>query len=370
MSPKSRGRPQGRGKQKKRGGGGSLSEADKLIREGEALTEETLRVVAEETASGWLGAYWANREPQPHPEDELIRDVIARARLKRTPGALAAIAALRLVCPVRNREALDEAAADLAGIEPAAFTVVPLGTSAGAWTAEDPWGSRQILFVEYGGYSPHVLIADATHLGGGTDVEVLALADAGLADRWDQAMGEEEFPMPLRSLPVEEALGQLAAMLAASDEAPDRVEAPDYWPLRALAHSRCVGVEPIEWEAPSLPEHRVAELVDEFQAAFGPVQDVAEAMVGLLVEYGQENLRHGLLAWTPDDVGVFLLEWLPDTVEMDKAAQAVALATTKAWVRFALTKRGLDQKWVDLAAAIPDEVADEFVGACAEASPH
>lgn len=370
MSPKSRGRPQGRGKQRKRGGGGSLSEADKLIREGEALTEETLRVVAEETASGWLGAYWANREPAPHPEDELIRDVIARARLKRTPGALAAIAALRLVCPERNRESLDAAAADLAGIEPAAFTVVPLGAATGAWTAEDPWGSRQVLFVEYGGYSPHVMLADVTHLGGGSDVEVLALADAGLADRWEQAMGEEEFPMPLRSLPVEEALGQLAAVLAISDEAPDRVEAPDYWPLRALAHSRCVGAPPIEWVAPTLTDHRVAEIVDEFQAAFGPVQDVAEAMVGLLVEYGEDNLRHGLLAWTPDDVGVFLLEWLPDTVEMDLAAQAVALQVTKAWVRFALGKRNLDPKWVDFACAIPDELAEEFARACAEASPH
>ncbi|MGQ0464491.1 MAG: hypothetical protein ACT4QG_04130 [Sporichthyaceae bacterium] len=368
MSPKSRGRPAGRGKQKKRGAGGSLSEADKLIREGEALTEETLRVAAEETASGWLGAYWANREPQPHPEDELIRDVIARARVKRTPGALAAIAALRLVCPVRNREALDEAAADLAGIEPAAFTVVPLGAATGAWTAEDPWGSRQVLFVEYGGYSPHALVADVTHMGGGSDVEVLALSDVGLADRWDQAMGEEEFPLALSPLPVAEALGQLAALLAISDEAPDRVEAPDYWPLRALAHSRCVGVEPIEWTAPSLPEHRVAELIDEYQAAFGPVVDVAEAMVGLLVEYGEDNLRHGLLAWTPDDVGVFLLEWLPDTVEMDSAAQATALRVTKSWVRFCLGKRGLDQKWVDFACSIADEVAGEFARACAEAS--
>ncbi|MGQ0846172.1 MAG: hypothetical protein ACT4QF_18780 [Sporichthyaceae bacterium] len=369
MSPKSKGRPPGRGKPKKRGGvgGGSMAEADRIIREAGGLMEETLRLVAEETASAWLGAYWVSREPAEAPEDELVRDVIARARTKRSEEALCALQALRLVAPERTRASLDEAIADLAGLEPAAFTVVPHpGPPTGAWAAEDPWGSRQVIFLEYGGYSPHVLLADATHLGGGSDVEALALVAAGLAERWDELMAEEEFPLPLAPIPVEQALGQLSALLAISDEAPDRAEAADYSPLRAFAHSRCIGVEPIPWEAPTLPDHRIAELVDEFKAAGGPMEDVAEAIVGLLVEYGEENLRHGPLAWTPDDVGIFLLDWLPDEVEVDPPAQPVALATTKAWVAFALGKRGLDKQWIDVATAVPDEVAGEFAQACAE----
>jgi hypothetical protein len=367
MSPKSKGRPPGRGKPKKRGGGvGSMAEADRIIRDAESLLDETLRLVAEETASAWLGAYWASREPAPNPEDELIRDVIARARLKRTEEARCALQALRLVAPERTRSALDEAIADLSGVEAAAFAAVPQEAPTGAWAAEDPWGSRQVIFVEYGGYSPHVLLADATHLGGGSDIEALALVAAGLAERWEELMVEEEYPLPLAPMDVQEALGQLAALLAISDEAPDRAEATDYAPLRAFAHSRCAGVKPIEWQPPALPEHRLAELVDEFKAAGGPMQDVAEAIVGLLVEYGAENLRHGPLAWTPDDIGVFLLDWLPDEVEIDPPAQPVALATTKAWVAFALGKRGVDQQWIDVATGVVDEVAEEFARACAE----
>ncbi len=369
MSPKSKGRPQGRGKQKKRGGApGSLSVADKIINNAGDLVEESLRLVAEEVASAWLGTYWVARDPAPQPEDELIRDIAARALIRRTPEALAAVYALRLIAPPRAREDLDEAIKALAasGIPVPAFVSTPAGAATGAWTGEDPWGSRQVLFVEYGGPTPHVMLADIAHLGGSSDVEELALLDAGLAARWDQIMAEDEFPVVLSSIPVEDALAQLARLLKLTDGAPDRAEATDYFAVRSLAHARCVGVEPAEWEPTVASEEEVAALVEEFRSAGGPVDDVAEAMVGLLVEYGQENLRNGLLSWTPDDVGVFLLEWLPDTVEMDAAAQAVALDVTKAWVRFALGKRGLEQRWIDLALEIPDEVADEFAKVCAE----
>lgn len=364
MSPKSRGRPPGRGKPKKRGGGGSLSAADRVLRDAGGLVEEPLRLAAEETASAWLGGYWAAREPAPNPEEELIRDVIARARMRRGPAAIAALHALRLVVSATTREALDEAVEALAGEAPP-FAAVPPSHPTGAWVGEDPWGSRQVLLVEYGGYTPHTLLADVAHLGGGSDVEELAILDPGLAQRWDEVMGSGEFPVVLEPAGVADALGQLAALLSITDEAPDRITAPEYAGLRALAHSRCAGVAPIEWESPELPEHRIAALVEEFRAGGGPAQDVAEAILWLLVEYGTDHLRHGPLAWTPDDVGIFLLDWLPDTVEMDPAAQAVALEVTRAWVRFALGKRGVDQRWIEVACAVPVEVAQEFAEVCA-----
>lgn len=362
MSPKSRGRPQGRGKQRKRGGGGSLSAADRVLKEAAALIEEQVRLIAEETASNWLGAYWASREPATAPEDELIRDVILRAKSRRSDESITALHALRVVAPPRTHADLDEAIAELTptlGAPP--FTVVPPGHPTAAWSAEDPWGSRQVLVVEFGGPTPHTLLADIAH-GAGTNIEELALLEPGLDKRWADMTAEEEFPLPLESIPVADALTALAALLELTDEVEGRTdELAEYSPLRSLARSRCAGVAPSLPEPPDFTDDELDALIEEFRggSTTGSAELVAP-ILDMLVDFGEEQLRGGLLAWTPEDVAFFLLEWVPDTVELDATAVGAVLDLTRDWVQFALTKRGLEQRWIDVVKEVIDEVAPEF----------
>lgn len=364
MSPKSRGRPQGRGKQKKRGGG-SLSAADRVLKEAVDLEEERVRLIAEEVASGWLGSHWLSREGATEPEDELIRDVILRAKAKRSEESIVALHALRLVAPPRTHPALDELIAELTpslGAPP--FTVVPPGQPMAAWSAEDPWGSRQILFIEFGAPTPHTLLADVAH-GAGTNIEELALVEPGLDKRWPDMTAEEEFPLVLAPLAVEEALTQLAALLELTDAVEGRAEElGEYAPLRSLALSRCTGVEPDLPEPQDFTDDELDALISEFHATTGtdPEGDLVRPVVEMLVDFGEEQLRGGLLAWTPEDVAFFLLEWVPETVDLDEAAVAVVLDLTRDWVQFTLTKKGLEQRWIDVLKEVIDEVEPEFRG--------
>ena len=168
-------------------------------------------------------------------------------------------------------------------------------------------------------------------------------------------------------MPVEDALAQLAALLELTDQVEGRAELNEYSPLRSLAHVRCAGVEPNLPDPPDVTDDELDALIEGFHARTDTESEseLLRPIVEMLVDFGEENLRGGLLAWTPEDVAYFLLEWVPETVELDEAAQGVVLEVTRKWVQFTLTERGLEQRWIDVVKEVIDEVAEEFAKACA-----
>jgi hypothetical protein len=354
VSPQSRGRPPGRGRPKKRSQPGavrSIQPADRVLQEARALVGERDRLIAEVRASTWLGRAWAAAGVTARDaEGALIRSVVGRSRSRPSAHGMAAAQALLLVAAPEDRPVLGELSGWLAADFPAPpFAAAPAPEPAQAWIGTDPWGSADLLLVEYAKPEPHSLLAHVMHPGG-TVVIGLKVLGPGAADQWDELIDQRTVPMPLRSVPPAEVLAALSHALRSTDMTWPRQTDPDYVELRALGHARCshAKLEFPDWQ-PISEEDRAA-LIDDFVAtAEVSGDDVTRSVADLLVDYG--------------DVELFLTDWLPRKTVLDAEQRRAIPDVTRAWVGFALARRGLDQRWVDQATAAVDEHAEAFAAA-------
>jgi hypothetical protein len=375
VSPKSRGRPPGRGRAKKpnRTPARPPHPADEAIADARDLLNEPSRLLAEISASSWLGKAWISADAREHdPEQMLFLGVVGRAHNRPTPQAHVAVHALRLVAPASEYKLLDESIAmlDESFAAPTWAGTAPPEPVA-AYVADDPWGSEQGLLIEYGGDDPHCLLAHVTYAGG-TVVQTIGLVEAGTAQGWDERIAEDETPMPLVERPIEEVFGKLDAALRYSARLWPKHDDDGYVDLRALAAARCAAVLPndigedaSEWEP--TPEAEQEVLIDDFIRESGLPDDfVTRSVAGYCIDYGDGYIAGGVLAWSPDEVELFLLDWLPRKTMLDAEQSAAVPAVTRAWVQFALTRAGLEQRWIDPVVAAVDECADEFAEANAD----
>src|SRR5215218_1180273 len=106
VSPKSRGRPPGRGRAKRTQPVREPGRASQVLRSARTIQTATA-LQAELLASAWLGSAWAEaRTPEPDPAEQLGHEIARRALERPTPEALAAVAAL---CRLVRLPALDDA---------------------------------------------------------------------------------------------------------------------------------------------------------------------------------------------------------------------------------------------------------------------
>jgi hypothetical protein len=368
MSPKSRGRPPGRGRPKKPSRGRpvrQISRADRAIADARRLVDEESQLIAESAASAWLGDAWLGADIQEHdPESMLILGVVGRVHDKPSPHGYAAICALRLIAPADNVKVLDESIAMLGEDFPDPGWVgtdppVPVA----AYIASDPWGSEQMLLVEYGGGEPHGLLTHVTYPGG-TTVQRIGVLDAGSAQRWTELTKGDAVPMPITEHPVEEVLAKLAEALRHTDMFWPKHTEPDYVDLRALASARCAAAGVTDQDAPDwepISDADRATLLDDFARDSGlPDNDANRIVADCCVDYGDGYLAGGVLAWSPGEVELFLTDWLPRKVLLDREQRAAVPAVTRAWVQFALARAGVAQRWIDPVVAAVDEHAEGF----------
>jgi hypothetical protein len=368
MSPKSRGRPKGRGRPKKPNRSGPVRQiypADRAISEARQLVEEESRLVAESMASGWLGEVWlASGVADRDEESTLILGVVGRAHNKPTPHGYAAVRALRLVSPAADVKVLDESIAMLGeDFADPSWVATEAPRPIAAYVAADPWGSTEILLVEYAGDDPHGLLAHVVHPGG-TAILRLGILDPGSAQRWDEITRDAPIPMPLVERPIDEVLTKLAAALRRTMMTWPKNDDPDYVELQALAAARVaeVTVDSADWEPISDAER--ASLIDDFFGRGGlPDDDANRIVADCCVDYGDGYIDGDVLAWSPEYVELFLLDWLPRKVLLSPEDRAAVPAVTRAWVQFALDRTGVDQQWIDPVVEVVDELAEDFAAA-------
>src|SRR5687767_13897191 len=111
MSPKSRGRPAGRGKPKTRRqpSGRSPRLSDLLVRSAGDLLKDADPLEVEQWASGWLGqVWWAAPLDDRQPEQTFCLEVATRSITHPSVHGLAALEALRRVAPPSEHALLDE----------------------------------------------------------------------------------------------------------------------------------------------------------------------------------------------------------------------------------------------------------------------
>jgi hypothetical protein len=290
--------------------------------------------------------------------------VVGRAHSKPAPHRVAAVHALRLVAPPSEHKLLDESIAMLGEhFPPPRWAASEPPPPVAAYIARDPWGSEEGLLIEYGGDEPHGLLAQVTYPGG-TVVRTIGLVEPGAAARWEETDRESEIPMPLVERPLEEVLRRLAAALRYTASLWPKHDDDAYVDLRALAASRCAAMASDEDEAPDwepMADAERASLIAEFLKEHGlPDDQVTRHVADLCIDYGEGYIADGVFAWSPAEVELFLVDWLPRKTILDAEEIGAVPAVLRAWVAFSLGRAGLEARWIELAVAAVDNYALEF----------
>ena len=366
MSPKSRGRPPGRGRKKPAHGHSvrELSLSARVLKDAGLIADlgEDVALDVEMWASEWLGEAWL-RAPlgEREPEQVLCADVARRALGRPSRQSLAALGALARIAPPDAGEALENATRSLLAAQ-----VAPGFLRAAGWTpvagyrAVDIWQSERVLFVDFDGPNPHTLMASVLDVGG-TIVTRLGVLHLGAARAWDDAHDPDDVPMPLTDHPVDEVLAELAAAMRDTDMIWPRQDDEDFVAFRALTWSRCRDHLPEwpEWE-PTEDDER-ARIIDEFVSVSGLAEDdVTRSLADLFLDYGDGYIKAGPLCWSPGSVMLFMGDWLPRKAALDAEQRTHLPEVLRHWVRFALDRQGVPPRWIEPVVDEVDASLSEF----------
>jgi len=369
MSPKSRGRPAGRGKQPRRhprAAARPVTALDLALREAPSLYDADL-LAAQVAASEWLGKAWAARGMSDRdPEKDLVRAIVRAA--DDGPRANAAVAALFALATIPDPAWHDDvlaALADVPAVRSPSWAVdaarhrPPEPTSAQLWS--DPWDANRVHLLRYDEPVPHTLfVADSTV--GGRYVQVI---DVGVEDRSRPLAPREEDDLEVVDVEPADALAEIADALWQTDMYWPPQSAEDYTVFRSYAHWLTRGHRrEADWEP--LPDDERERLLDEFGGQHGLDldDDVVRLLADTFIDFGDGYLLGGVLAWSPGEVEHFLLDWIHRKVILEPEVQPHVPQALRAWVTFALTRRGLTSEHI---AAVVDTVT-ELEDAYAEAS--
>ncbi len=366
--PKSRGRPAARDKLKRRQQrpAREVRLSDRVISDAAAIATHSDVLDAERWASSWLGLGWATaRLEVRQPESELCLEVTGRASGHPTEDGLAAIAALRRVAPASELTMLDETVEILSStqLEPP-WLNAPAFEAVRAWRAVDIWESERCLFIEYRSAdqaaTAHTLMAQIVEAGG-TQVLKLGVLQVDAARFWAETRDPEQVPMPLSECPAEQALADLAGALRRTDMLWPRPDDPDFVELRALAWARCRDFLPDWPDFEPIAQEERERLIGEFVAATSPPDhDTARSLADLFLDYGEGYITAHPLAFSPEHVELFLVDWLPRKAFLDDAQRAALAGTLRQWLLFALQRRGIPPRWIEPVVAAVDDYLPIF----------
>jgi hypothetical protein len=332
--------------------------SDLMMRDAKRIVDSQDLLAVEAWASDFLGQAWYLAPlGERDAERTFCLEVCGRACTTPSPHGLAAVASLARVAPASAAQLLAETVEILAETQPLPSwhtATVPEGkdwTPVTAWRAVNVWDSERVLLIDYDGPHPHTLMAQIERPGG-LWVGVLSVLEPGAADRWDELRADQEVPMPLIEQPVADVLAEVADAMRMTDITVPRNDGDDFVSNRALAWSRCRDHLSQKWTEPDwteperLPESEIRRLVDGFTAASGRDDETMRSLAEMFLDYGEGYIHSGPLAWSPDQVMLFLTDWLPRKGILD-AAQRVALPDAlRLWLTFALTERGTDHRWI------------------------
>ncbi len=309
-------------------------------------------LTAEAWASSWLGRAWVDAPlTEREPEQRLCLEVAGWASTTPSPAGLAAVAALERVAPPDSRAMLAGTVAVLADTQPLPAWRTAVGHHpVRAWRAVDVWDSERVLFIAYEGPTPHTLMAQITEAGG-TMVDKLGLLTPDAATAWSDMRDDDDVPMPLTGHEVSAALADLATALRTTDMTWPRNNDEDFVELRALAWTRCRDHLPDWPEHQQLPEAERTRLLGTFTTnAVGDTDsdtfDTIRSLAELFLDYGENYITTGPLAWSPAQAMLFLADWLPRKAVLDHDQRTLLPDLLKQWVRFALTERGVEPRWI------------------------
>lgn len=233
------------------------------------------------------------------------------------------------------------------------------------WSTTDAFGDQTAYYFgfRYAGQSGHLTMALVDRNLGGI---VKDAVNAPLKD--DRPLAEmlnTDPDVPLEATEPAAAAATVLAALATGDQFIDNYWTDDFKDNRALLLARMRSVAGVAQVAPPIPEppdiREQERLTQDFMASdLAPPGDETLPIVDQCV-ISRCNFGDGdPLRWSPTVVEMFLLDYLPRKASLSFAEIAAVPAVLKAWVRFALTRRGLQERYIAETEAAVDRFTPEF----------
>lgn len=372
MSPKSKGRPKGGGRaqtKKRARPVRELTQLDHVLREARSLEGDDL-LAARLTASAWQGLAWYRQGiGRTDGEITLVREVIRAAVRGRKPAAYVALWALSSIA---GDDWAEEVATALEGAPEGSAPSWADGLPDSepprpvrAFSMSDPWDTSMTLMVELAEPTPHALVVNYLTVGG----HYVTTIEVGVGD----GKGDPGDNPELTSLDPDVALATIGEVVWETGITWPRNDDDGYVMHRAyatwLSRSFWSLEDHLEMDEGLSDEER-AETLDAFAEATGRDRhsDDIEIVADTFIDFGEASLHSGGTAWGPLAIEAFLLDWLPRKVILDdRDARAVPDVLTD-WVTFMLRRRGVEEVHVAGAAAVVDDLRDEYDAAMRDSS--
>lgn len=378
-----------RGRTGRRGPGRAGKGAPVVSLQDERLFRSALAVlsgVAEEgdpldvelVTSELLGTAVQATDPCDPDEDRLVEELAGmlarRATRERTPEALVLLRALAAVGPRKAAASARDGARILAAsgvVPPPGMEDVGRAPFEGAWRVTHPFGDQDAVLVAFRhpGRPPHLVsVLVDRNLGG-------IAKDIGVTDRPDEVLEAwRRHPgFTVEAIDAAEAAGRIRAAVRvwrlsheppAADDVPARIpfvlgrlrELPDTWEPEPGR----------EWS-----EEEREELVEAFLASpeagrSRQPADVLEVVAGAGVDYLCDYGPGDPLRWNPVAVELFLLDWCPRKLAVDRDAIEGFPAALRALVRFTGRRAGLGEHLIAETTRAVDRFRREFAEAMAD----
>jgi len=291
--------------------------------------------------------------------DEWLGQVLSYAARRRTRQAAVFTLALSTVIETEELRSARECWA-LPLVADLPWTQEAPAAPARAWRSSDAWRDCAWWLLEY---TDHVL-AVMTSRSDVHDIVGVTLLSTVTVQEWNQIMAGRPDQLPLEEVPVEQALSALARANALSGAALARACGRGRPDLDALLATRLRGVSP----AP-LPRCDSQQHVDVLRAFIRdvdlPADPVVAGLLVILLDFSEHYLAEDPLAWSPGMVEAFLLNWVPDSEDLEMTDLGLLPFVTWLWVRWALRRSGLSPELSDEAARVALELRARFADRCA-----
>lgn len=338
-----------------------------ILRGGEELLTVEDPLDAEHWASSVLGFTYKPSLPLDVQDrfGELVWDgVVSQAEASGGAASLAVLRTLEAVGPDPLARRASHAAQQLrqTGVpEPAWAHELGTAEFLRAWTFGDPFGDQVGYFAHfrYPGRPEHGLTAVYDENLGG----IIKDASVGTLTEDPRVTLEQDPDSVIGDIDPAMLAARVSGAIASGDMYIDNHWTPDFKEHRALLLARMRLLPRIELPDESPPDETAREaLIAEFLASDASPEDL---------EVIRSILDHCLIArcdfgdgdplrWSPTVVELFLLDFLPRKVTLDSGQIRAVPGVLGRWVRFCLTRRGLEERWIAETLAAIEEFTPEF----------
>lgn len=347
----------------------SISELVDIVMRGDDIFGEEDPLIAEIWASAVLGTFYKVPAPMDVRLDfekswnEGLIDAFTRAE---GPKQLAILRAVGAVAedPIASAAQDRAEALSQSGVKDPSWTSeIGKAEFVDAFVTEDPYGDQRAYYTrfQYPGREPHTLCAMYdVNLGG-----IVKDSFAGYTKGDLRFVPMDEDGLRRFDPDPKEMATEILRGIAMGDMFLDNDWTEDYKKARALLLCRMKSIQPqvpdLFDDKPTLSETKRKKLVREFrESGLATNVDDEDSILQYCLDFKCDYTDGDPLRWSPIGVELFMMDYLPRKVALEETEIRDLPAVLRAWVRFTLSKRGLEERWIEETEAAVDELAPEF----------